>query len=247
MTRSTRAVLLALTISLAFGAAQTSEIDFYSPEKAAALGKALAAELERNFTPLQDSVVAEYVNEIGQRLAANSTLSSPLTIKLVDTTEIVAVGLPGGCVILSSGLIGVAGTESELAGVMAHQIAHIAARHGTRQAAKGQVANLASIPLIFMGGWSGICSRLRPRILLPVAFLQIARGQEREADLLGFEYLYKAGYDPTGLVTMFQKLQPKSQPGARPKVNPRFDEVKQRLSARPAQKPPSLRKTEWDR
>jgi predicted Zn-dependent protease len=227
------AVSLALTLSLTMpvGSAEAPQASAYSHEKEAALGKILAAEVERNFKPLQDSVVAQYVNELGQRLAASSTMPFPLTVKLVDATELMATALPGGYLIISSGLFSAVSSESELAGVMAHEIAHIAARHGTRQASKGAVAGVVSVPLVFMGGWTGVCTRFGHQNFMPVALQQASRGWEREADMFGIEYLYKAGYDPTGLVTVFQRLQPKSRADTPPADNLKFDEMKRRLPA----------------
>jgi predicted Zn-dependent protease len=130
------------------------------------------------------------------------------------------MALPGGFFFVNSGLIMKAENESELAGVMAHEIAHIAARHGTRQASRGQIINMASIPLIFMGGWTGYGIRQAASILVPMTFLTFSRGFEREADLLGLQYLYKAGYDPTAFVDFFEKIQSmeKRRPGTMSKV-----------------------------
>jgi predicted Zn-dependent protease len=130
------------------------------------------------------------------------------------------MALPGGFFYVNSGLILKAESESELAGVMAHEIAHIAARHGTRQATRGQLVNFATIPLIFMGGWTGYGIRQATSILVPLGFLQFSRGFESEADMLGLQYLYKAGYDPTSFVDFFEKIQSdeKKKPGTMAKV-----------------------------
>jgi predicted Zn-dependent protease len=111
-------------------------------------------------------------------------------------------------------------SESELAGVMAHEIAHVAARHGTKQATKGELINLASIPLIFMGGWTGYAIRQGMGLAIPLGFLQFSQGAEREADYLGLQYLYKSGYDPTAFVDFFEKIQSleKRKPGTLSKV-----------------------------
>jgi predicted Zn-dependent protease len=121
---------------------------------------------------------------------------------------------------VNTGLIRRAHNEAELAGVMAHEIAHIAARHGTRQATRGQLVNIASIPLIFMGGWTGYGIRQAASIAVPLGFLSFSRGFESEADLLGLQYLYKAGYDPTAFVDFFEKIQSdeKKKPGTMAKV-----------------------------
>ncbi len=169
---------------------------------------------------IDDPVIAEYVNRVGQNLVRNSDVKVPVTIKVLDAEEINAMALPGGFFFVNSGLILKAENESELAGVMAHEIAHIAARHGTRQATRGQVVNLASIPLIFMGGWTGYGIRQATSVLVPLGFLKFSRGFEQEADLLGLQYLYKAGYDPTAFVDFFEKIQSmeKKKPGTMARV-----------------------------
>jgi predicted Zn-dependent protease len=144
----------------------------------------------------------------------------PVNIKVLDAEEVNAMALPGGFFYVNAGLIMKAESESELAGVMAHEIAHIAARHGTRQATRGQLVNLASIPLIFMGGWTGYGIRQAASIAVPLGFLSFSRGFESEADLLGLQYLYKAGYDPTAFVDFFEKIQSdeKKKPGTMNKL-----------------------------
>jgi predicted Zn-dependent protease len=126
-------------------------VNFYSIEKEIAMGKGYAQEIERQAKIVDDPVISEYVNRVGQNLVRNSDTKVPVTIKVVDSEEVNAFALPGGFFFVNSGLILKAESESELAGVMAHEIAHIAARHGTRQATRGQIANMATIPLIFMG------------------------------------------------------------------------------------------------
>ncbi len=130
-------------------------VNFYSIEKEIALGKGLAQQVEREAKIVDDPVIAEYVNRLGQNLVRNSDAKVPFTIKVIDTEEVNAFALPGGFFFVNSGLILKADSEAELAGVMAHEIAHVAARHGTRQATRGEIAQLATIPLIFMGGWTG--------------------------------------------------------------------------------------------
>jgi predicted Zn-dependent protease len=195
-------------------------INFYSLEKEIALGKQVAQEVERQARVVDDPVISEYVNRVGQNLVRNSDVKVPVTIKVLDAEEVNAMALPGGFFFVNSGLILKAETEAELAGVMAHEIAHIAARHGTRQATRGQVVNLASIPLIFMGGWTGYGIRQATSVLVPIGFLKFSRSFESEADLLGLQYLYKAGYDPTAFVDFFEKLQSaeKKKPGTMSKV-----------------------------
>jgi predicted Zn-dependent protease len=183
-------------------------MNFYSLEKEIALGKSLAQEVERNSKIIDDPVVAEYVNRVGQNLVRNSDAKVPFTIKMVDAQEVNAFALPGGFFFVNSGLMMRADSESELAGVMAHEIAHVAARHGTRQATRGQVINLASIPLIFMGGWTGYGIRQAAGFAIPISFMKFSRGMEEEADFLGLQYLYKSGYDPTSFSDFFESCRP---------------------------------------
>jgi len=195
-------------------------VNFYSIEKEIALGKGLAQDVERQAKIINDPVIAEYVNRVGQNLVRNSDAKVPFTIKVIDSEEVNAFALPGGFFFVNSGLILKAENEAELAGVMAHEIAHVAARHGTRQATRGEIANLATIPLIFMGGWAGYGVRQAASVLVPVGFLKFSRGFESEADMLGLEYMYKAGYDPTAFVDFFEKIETleKRKPGTMAKV-----------------------------
>ena len=195
-------------------------VNFYSLEKEIALGKQLAQEVERQAKIIDDPVIAEYVNRVGQNLVRNSDAKVPFTIKVLDSEEVNAFALPGGFFFVNSGLILKADNESELAGVMAHEIAHVAARHGTRQATRGAIINYASIPLIFMGGWTGYAIRQGAGLAIPLGFLTFSRGFEAEADMLGLEYMYKAGYDPTSFVDFFEKFLTleKKKPGTLSKV-----------------------------
>jgi predicted Zn-dependent protease len=160
------------------------------------------------------------VSRVGQNLVRNSDAKVPFTIKVIDSEDVNAFALPGGFFFVNSGLILKADTEAELAGVMAHEIAHVAARHGTRQASRGTIANLATIPLIFMGGWTGFGVRQAASVLIPVGFLTFSRGFESEADMLGLQYMYKTGYDPEAFVDFFEKIQSleKKKPGTMAKV-----------------------------
>lgn len=195
-------------------------VNFYSLEKEIAMGKQYAQEVERSAKVIEDPVIAEYVNRVGQNLVRNSDAKVPFTIKVLDAEEVNAFALPGGFFFVNSGLILRAESEAELAGVMAHEIAHVAARHGTRQATRGQLVNIASIPLIFMGGWAGYGVRQGASLAIPIGFLSFSRAFEEEADLLGLQYMYKTGYDPTAYVDFFEKIQSdeKRKPGAMSKV-----------------------------
>jgi beta-barrel assembly-enhancing protease len=198
----------------------SGKVNFYSLEKEIALGKQLASEVERPAKIINDPVIAEYVNRVGQNLVRNSDAKVPFTIKVIDSEEVNAFALPGGFFFVNSGLILKADNEAELAGVMAHEIGHVAARHGTRQATRGEIAQLGMIPLIFMGGWTGYGIYQAASVLVPVGFLKFSRAMESEADLLGLEYMYKAGYDPTAFVDFFEKIETleKRKPGTVAKV-----------------------------
>ncbi|HZQ70150.1 MAG TPA: M48 family metallopeptidase, partial [Terriglobales bacterium] len=169
-------------------------VNFYSLEREQRLGRELASELEQQVRVLDDSVVTEYVTRIGQKLVRNSDAKVPFTIKVIDDDEINALALPGGYFYVNSGLILAADNEAELAGVMAHEIAHVAARHATRNMTKGQIWNTVSLPLIFVGGGAGYAIRQVVAVGVPMSFLKFSRDAEREADLLGLEYEYATGY-----------------------------------------------------
>src|ERR1700686_2725853 len=196
-------------------------INLYSLEREIALGKGLAQEVERSAKMIDDPVVTEYVNRVGQNLVRNSDARVPFTIKVIDTDVVNAMALPGGFFYVNSGLILRADSEAERAGVMAHEIAHVAARHGTKNATKGELAQLATIPLIMLGpgGWAGYGLYEGLQFAIPMGFLKFSRDAEREADYLGLEYMYKAGYDPNAFVTFFEKVEAeeKRQPGTVPK------------------------------
>jgi beta-barrel assembly-enhancing protease len=195
-------------------------VNLYSFEKEIALGKQMAQEVEREAKIIEDPIIAEYVNRVGQNLVRNSDAKVPFTIKVVDSEEVNAFALPGGFFFVNSGLVLKADNEAELAGVMAHEIAHVAARHGTRQATRGEIANYASLPLIFMGGWAGYAIQSAASAIVPIGFLKFSRGFEAEADQLGLQYMYKTGYDPTAFVDFFEKIETleRTKPGTLSKV-----------------------------
>jgi beta-barrel assembly-enhancing protease len=196
-------------------------LNFYSLEHEIALGKQLSAEIERQAKFINDPVVNEYVNRVGQNLVRNSDAQVPFTIKVIDSDVVNAFALPGGFFYVNSGLILHADEESELAGVMAHEIAHVCARHGTKQATKSEITQLAMIPAMIFIPYTlaGYAIYQGMQFAIPMAFLQFTRVDEREADYLGLQYMYKAGYDPNAFVAFFEKVaaDEKKQPGTIPK------------------------------
>ncbi|HEX2327563.1 MAG TPA: M48 family metallopeptidase [Candidatus Angelobacter sp.] len=200
----------------AIGNRKLGGMDWYSTESEIKMGKQYAQQIEQSMKMITDPVVNEYVNRVGQNLVRNSDAKVPFTIKVVDADDINAMALPGGFFYVNSGLILAADDEAELAGVMAHEIAHVCARHATRQMTRAQFANFATIPLIFVGGGIGYAVREAASIGLPLTFLSFSRGFEAEADYLGVQYMYKAGYDPNEFVNFFEKVQAqeKKKPGS---------------------------------
>jgi predicted Zn-dependent protease len=184
------------------------------------LGRSLATEIEKQVKLVSDPEITEYVSRVGQNIVRNSDAKVPFTIKVIDSEEINAFALPGGFLYVNSGLITTADEESELAGVLAHEIAHVAARHGTEQQAKATIADFARIPLvIFSGGLAQLVYNVYG-LVVPLQFLQFSRGAEAEADYLGVQYLYKTGYDPASFISYFEKVQAqeKKKPGRLSKI-----------------------------
>lgn len=194
--------------------------NWYSYEKEIAMGKEFAQQIESSVKLIQDPVVNEYVNRVGQNLVRNSDAKVPFTIKVIDSDDINAMALPGGFFYVNSGLILAADNEAELAGVMSHEIAHVCARHATRQMTRSQWANFATLPLIFVGGPAGYAARMGASLLVPATFMKFSRGFEAEADHLGVQYMYHAGYDPQQFISMFEKMQAmeKKKPGTIAKI-----------------------------
>ncbi len=195
-------------------------VNFYSIEQEMAMGRQLALEVEKQSKLVDDPILSEYINRLGQNLARNSDAKIPVSFKIIDSDSVNAFTLPGGYVFVNSGLIRLAGTEAELAGAMAHEIGHVAARHSTRQQTRQQIANLATVPLIFMGGWTGYAIRQGAGLGIPMTFLSFSRAFEGEADMLGLEYMYKAGYDPNASIDIFERIESleKTKPGMVAKV-----------------------------
>lgn len=189
--------------------------NWYSLEKQIEMGRSYAQQVESTSKLVTDPVIAEYINRVGQNLVRNSDALVPFTIKVIDTDDINAFALPGGFFFVDSGLILAADDEAELAGVMAHEIAHVAACHAARENTRGQLMNLASIPLIFVGGGIGYAAQSLAGLALPMGFLKFTRSFESDADFLGVEYLYKSGYDPQALTAFFEKVKvlEKHKPG----------------------------------
>jgi beta-barrel assembly-enhancing protease len=190
--------------------------NWYSIEKQIAMGKSYAQQVESTSKLVTDPVITEYVNRVGQNLVRNSDSQVPFTIKVIDSDDINAFALPGGFFYVDSGLILAADNEAELAGVMAHEIAHVAACHAARENTRGQLMNLASIPLVLVGGPVGYAGYEAASIALPMTLLKFSRGFESEADYLGVQYTYKAGYDPQAFIAFFEKVEAleKHKPGA---------------------------------
>jgi len=190
--------------------------NWYSIETDIKIGKAYSQQVEATSKMVADPVITEYINRLGQNLVRNSDAQVPFTFKVIDSDAINAFSLPGGFVYINTGTILAADEEAELAGVMAHEIAHVCARHATRQQTRAQIAQLSTIPLIFVGGGIGYAAYEAAGLGIPMTFLAFQRGFEAEADYLGLQYEYKAGYDPQAFISFFEKIQAqeKRKPGS---------------------------------
>ena len=191
--------------------------NWYSTDWEIRVGKQYSMEIEKSAHLITDPVIVEYVNRVGQNLVKNSDAKVPFTIKVIDSDEINAMALPGGFFYVNSGLIMNCDEEAELAGVMAHEISHVVAHHAARQQTKMNYAQIGSIPLMIIseGSWTGYGIYEASQLAIPLTFLKFSRGDEAEADFLGVQYMYKAGYDPQSFVTLFEKLDAleKHKPG----------------------------------
>ncbi len=192
------------------------QINFYSLEKEVAIGRQFATEVDRSAKLVEDPIIVEYINKVGQWLVLHSDAKVPFTIKVIDSDEFNAFALPGGFFYINKGIILAAGNEAELAGPMAHMIAHVAARHITEQMSKEQVVKEGmAISTNVVGGWAGFAMRQASSLTIPLSFLKHARIAEEEADLLGVQYLWATGYDPHAMAVFFEKVlvKEKRKPG----------------------------------
>jgi hypothetical protein len=207
--------------------------DWYSLDTEIKMGKQYAMQVENSVKMVQDPVVNEYVNRIGQNLVRNSDAQVPFSIKVIDSDEVNAFALPGGFFYVNSGLILAADEEAELAGVMAHEIAHVCARHGMRQMTRANWANIGTIPLIFVGGGIGYAVYEAAGLGLPLTFMKFQRNFEAEADYLGLQYMYKTGYDPQAFISFFEKIQAKEKkkPGTLAKAFASHPQTPDRIEA----------------
>ena len=220
-------LLLAVPVLAAPAAAQKKPrevgkgINFYSLEREIALGRQLAEEVQRQSKLVDDPIVGEFVNRLGQNLARNSDARVPFTFKIIQDDSLNAFALPGGFIFVNSGLIKASETEAELGSAMAHEVAHVAARHMTRQATRRELVGILSIPAsILLGGWTGYAVQQGAGLAIPMTFLKFGREFEGEADLLGLEYLHRSGYDPAAAIDVFERFQAleRRKPGVMAKV-----------------------------
>lgn len=196
--------------------------NWYSTDWEIRNGKSYSMEIEKSAHLVTDPVTVEYVNRVGQNIVKNSDCKVPFTIKIIDSDEINAMALPGGFFYVNSGLIMAADEEAELAGVMSHEIAHVCAHHAARQMTKMNYAQIASVPLMIMtsGSYTGYGIYEATQLAIPMAFLKFSRMDEAEADYLGLQYMYRAGYDPQAFIQFFEKIDAleKHKPGTLSKV-----------------------------
>jgi len=231
--------------------------NFVSLEKEIQIGAQYAEMFEQTARLVEDPVVVEYVDRVGQTLVKNSDAKVPFVIKVVDTDEVNAFALPGGYFYVNKGLILEAENESELAGVMAHEIAHVTARHATERMTKSQLMQFGALPLLFVGGyWTQMAMQQGLGMGMSLAVLGITRKSEAEADQLGTQYAWNTGYDPNGFITFFEKLQAKekNKPGTftsfmrtHPSLDSRIADVQQEMSLLPPKDEYLVTTSEFDR
>lgn len=231
--------------------------NFVSLEKEIQIGQQYAQYFEQTARLVEDPVVSEYVDRLGQSLVKHSDAKVPFVIKVLDTDEVNAFALPGGYFYVNKGLILEADNEAELAGVMAHEIAHVAARHATERMTKSQLLQFAALPALFVGGyWTQMAMYNGLGMGLSLAVLGITRKSEEEADQLGTQYLWNTGYDPNGFITFFEKLQAreKEKPGkfasffrTHPPVEDRIVKVQEEIGYLPEKDEYIVSTSEFDR
>lgn len=183
--------------------------NLYSLEREFEIGRSLASQVESSSRLLPDLRVQRYMEDLVGRLVRNSDAQAPFTVRVIDSDELNAFALPGGFLYVNSGLLLEAETEAELAGILAHEIAHVTARHATKQASKARLVQLFSLPLVFIGGPVAMGVSQALNVALPLTFLKFKRNAEREADFLGLQYSYRAGYDPAALIDFLERLSEK--------------------------------------
>jgi len=230
--------------------------NFVSLEKEIQMGAQYAQFFEQTARLVEDPVVNEYVDRLGQKIVKNSDAKVPFVIKVVDTDEVNAFALPGGYFYVNKGLILEAENEAELAGVMAHEIAHVAARHATERMTKSQLMQFATIPALFVGGyWTQYAIYQGLGMGMSLAVLGITRSSEAEADQLGTQYLWNTGLDPQGFITFFEKLEAKekNKPGkfasffrTHPPVEDRIVKVQEEISYLPVKDEYVVTTSEFD-
>jgi predicted Zn-dependent protease len=204
------------------GSRRVAHRSIISEQKEIAIGKRYSTEIDRSAKIVSDPVINEYVNRVAQNVARNSDLKIPLTVKIIDSPDINAFALPGGFLYVNTGLLRAANEEDQVAGVMAHEIAHVAARHWASQMTKATILQYAMLPLMFtpmtVGVYYGVMEAYMNGV--PLAFLKFSRDDEAEADFLGIQYMYKAGYDPYAYVAFFGKIvqEQRRNPGSVPSI-----------------------------
>ncbi len=181
-------------------------MNFWSPEREFALGRKLSGEVESSTRIFTDPEVIGYVREVTDRLARQADISLPVEVRVIDSSQVDAFTLPGGFLYITTGLLQESRSEAELAGVIAHEVGHVAARHATRQLSKSELMDWVTIPLLFIGGPAAYAARQGLALAVPLARLKFSRNDEREADVLGLEYLVRSGYDPSATVEFFERV-----------------------------------------
>ncbi len=207
--------------------------NWYSVQDEIKMGKQYAEQVDKSSDLLKDPVVDEYINRIGQNIVRNSDCKVPFTIKVIDSDQINAFALPGGFFYVNTGLIMAADDEAELAGVMAHETAHVCAHHAVREMTREHYAQLGMIPLMILTPytWTGYGIYEGTQLALPVVFLKFSRDFEAQADYLGVQYMYRAGYDPQAMIDMFEKIEAlqKRKPGLVAKLFDNHPETPSRI------------------